>query len=164
LFPKRIELVRQITEGHADDGDDDVGNGRPNVPHLYEEFQAEIVDEDIAYGHKEIPDYLRSTFQYRAREADVTCHPETCKESDRELEHKSGNVGRKGDEAKVKDLPFENEMVENIVQHPLQNKVHTTAGRITEQFEAHHLAERGIEKVDDPGQGAFNPKFYVFQG
>jgi hypothetical protein len=123
LFPKRIELIRQVAERHADDGYDDVGNGRPNVPHFHEEFQAEIVDEDIAYGHKKIPDYLCSTFQCRTRETDVARHPETRKEGDGKLVHESGDVWREGDEAEVKDLSFENEMIENIVQYPLQDEV-----------------------------------------
>ena len=46
---------------------------------------------------------------------------------------------------------MEDEMVKHIVQHPLQNQVESTAGRITEQLEAHHLAERRIEEVDDLG-------------
>ena len=58
FFPKRIKLIRQIAERHADDGDDDVGNGRPPLEHFDEEFQAEVVDEDVTDGHKEIPHNL----------------------------------------------------------------------------------------------------------
>ena len=47
FFPKRIKLVRQVAERHAEDGDDDVGDGRPNVQHLDEEFQTKIVNEDV---------------------------------------------------------------------------------------------------------------------
>lgn len=91
-------------------------------------------------------------------------HPETCQEGDGEFEHEGRNVGREGDETKVENLTFENEMIENIVQHPLQNEVQAAAGRIAEQFEAHHLAERRIEEVDDLGQSAFDPGFYVAEG
>lgn len=91
-------------------------------------------------------------------------HPETRQEGDGELEHEGCNMGRKGNEAKVENLTFEDEMVENIVQHPFQNEVQATTSRITEQLEAHHLAERRIEEVDDRGQGAFNPFFYVLEG
>ena len=73
-------------------------------------------------------------------------------------------MGCEGNETKVEDLTFEDEMIENIVQHPLQNKIHAATGRITEQLEAHHFAEWRIEEVDDRGQGAFNPFFYIFQG
>ena len=66
LFPKRIKLIHQVAERHADDGDDDVGNGGPPMEHLDKEFQAEIVDEDVADGHKEVPDNLRPAFQSRA--------------------------------------------------------------------------------------------------
>jgi len=134
------------------------------LEHLNEEFQAEIVDEDVADGHKEVPDNLRSAFQSRTRETDVACHPEARKEGDGELEHEGGDVRRESDETEVDDLFVEDEMVENIVQHPLQSQVQASAGCITEQLKAHHLAERGIEEVDDLGQGSFNPKFYVFQG
>lgn len=58
IFPKRIELVRQIAERHAEDGDDDVGDGRPPLEHFDEEFQAEVVDEYVAYCDEEIPDNL----------------------------------------------------------------------------------------------------------
>ena len=68
------------------------------------------------------------------------------------------------DIAKVENLTFEDEMIENLVQHPLQNEVQAAASRITEQLEAHHLAERRIEEVDDLGQSSFCPVFYVFQG
>ena len=91
-------------------------------------------------------------------------HPETRQESDGELEHEGCNVRRKGNEAKVEDLSMEYKMVENIVQHPFQNQVQTAAGRIAEQLEAHHLAEWRIEEVNDFGQSAFDPGFYVFQG
>ena len=91
-------------------------------------------------------------------------HPETRQEGDGELEHEGCDMGRECDEAKVEDLSMEYKMVENIVQHPFQNKVQTTAGRIAEQLEAHHLAERRIEEVDDLGQSAFYPRFYVLQG
>lgn len=123
LFPKRIKLVRQIAECYADDGDDDVGNGRPPLEHFDEEFQAEVVDENVAYGDEEIPDNLRPAAQGGARETDMARHPETRQEGDGELEHKGRDMGCKGNEAKVKDLTFEDEMIENIVQHPFQNEV-----------------------------------------
>ncbi len=173
LFPKRIELVRQIAESHAEDGDDDVGDGRPDVQHLDEELQAKIVDEDVDNRHEEIPDNLRPALQCGARETDVARHPETRQESDGELEHEGRDMGREGqdsdmsleeDIAKIEDLTFEDEMIENIVQHPFQNEVQATASRIAEQLKAHHLAEWRIEEVNDFGQSAFDPGFYVFQG
>ena len=91
-------------------------------------------------------------------------HPEARKESDGKLEHKGGNVGRESDKTKVDDLGMEDEMIENIIQHPLQHEVHATACCIAEQLKAHHLAERRIKEIDDLGQGAFYPGFYVFQG
>lgn len=91
-------------------------------------------------------------------------HPKTRQESDGELEHKGRDMGRKGNEAQVEDLAMEYKMVENIVQHPFQNKVQATASRIAEQLKAHHLAEWRIEEIYDLGQGAFYPRFYVFQG
>ena len=164
FFPKRIELIRQIAECHAEDGDDDVRNGRPPLEYLDKEFQAEVVDEDVAHSDEEIPHNLRSAAQGGTRKTDVSCHPETRQESDGKLEHESRDMGREGNEAEVEHLLMEDEMVENIVQHPFENEVQTSASRITEQLKAHHLAERRIEKVDDRGQGAFCPGFYVFQG
>ena len=134
------------------------------MEHLDEKFQAEIIDEDIADGHKEVPDNLCPTTQSGTRETDMACHPEAREESDGELEHKSSDMGRESNKTEVKDLAFEDEMIENIVQHPFQHQVHATASRITEQLKAHELTERRIEEVDDRGQGAFYPGFYVFQG
>ncbi len=59
-------------------------------------------------------------------------HPETRQEGDGELKDEGCNVRRKGNEAKVENLTFEDEMIENIVQHPFQNEVQATAGRVTE--------------------------------
>ena len=134
------------------------------MQHLDEELQAKVVNEDVDNRHQEIPDNLCPAFQCGARETDMARHPETRQEGDGELEHKGRDVGREGDEAKVENLTFENKMVENIVQHPFQNKVQATAGRIAEQLKAHHLAEWRIEEINDFGQSAFDPGFYVFQG
>ena len=90
-------------------------------------------------------------------------HPEAREEGDGELEHESSDVGCEGDEAEVKDLALENKMVEHIIQHPLQHQVQAATSRITEQFKAHHLAERRIEEVDDRGQSAFYPGFCFFK-
>ena len=94
----------------------------------------------------------------------MTCHPKTCQESDGKPKYKGCDVRCEGDEAEVKHLSVKHIMVENIVQHPLQDEVQATACRIAEQLKAHHLAKRRIEEVDDLGQSAFYPKFYVFQG
>ena len=91
-------------------------------------------------------------------------HPEAREESDGELEHESSDVWRESDETKVKHLCVKHIMIENVIQHPFQNKVHAAASRIAEQLKAHHLAERRIEEVDDLGQSAFYPGFYVFEG
>ena len=156
LFLERIELVGQVAERHADDGDDDVGKRCPDAQHLDEKFQAEVVDEDIADGDKEIPDNLCLTAQCGARETDVSRHPEAREEGDGELEHEGRDVGREGDETEVEDLLAEDVIVEDIVQHPLQDEVQAAASRVTEQLEAHHLAEWRIEEVDDRSQGAFD--------
>ena len=60
LLAKGIKLIAEIAERHADDGDDDVGDGGPPLEDLNKEFQTEIIDEDIADGNKEIPDNLCS--------------------------------------------------------------------------------------------------------
>ena len=85
------------------------------MEYLDEEFQAEIVDEDVANGHKKIPDNLRPTTQSGARETDMTRHPEARKEGDGELEHKGSDVRRESDNTEVDDLGVKDEMIENIV-------------------------------------------------
>ena len=55
-----------MAERHADDGDDDVRDGGPPLEDFDKEFQAKIIDEDIADGNKKIPDNLRSATQSRA--------------------------------------------------------------------------------------------------
>ena len=94
----------------------------------------------------------------------MACHPESCEEGDGKFEHKSCDVRCKSDETKVKNLAFKDVMVEDIIQYPLQNQVESAASRIAEQFKTHHLAERRIEEVDDRGQRAFCPGFYVLEG
>ena len=42
------------------------------MEHFDEEFQAEVVDEDVAHGDEEIPDNLRSAAQSGARETDMS--------------------------------------------------------------------------------------------
>ena len=37
-FLKRIKLIRQIAERHTDDGDNDIGDGRPPLEDFDEEF------------------------------------------------------------------------------------------------------------------------------
>ena len=61
LFPKRIELICQIAERHTDDGDDDVGDSWPPLEDLNKEFQAEVINKDVAYRHEKISDNLRPT-------------------------------------------------------------------------------------------------------
>lgn len=54
-------------------------------------------------------------------------------------------------------------MVEDVVQNPVEHHVEAAACAIAEQLDAEYLAERRIEEVDDRGQRAFNPFFYVLQ-
>ena len=131
---------------------------------LDEEFQAEVVDEDIADGHEEISDNLCPTTQSGARETDVPRHPKTCEKGNGELKHEGRNVGREGDETEVKHLSVKHIVVENVIQHPFQSQVQAAASCITEQLKAHELAERRIEEIDDLGQSTFYPGFYVLDG
>ena len=91
-------------------------------------------------------------------------HPKACEEGNGELEHEGRDVGRESNETKVDYLLVEDVIIKDIVQHPLQHEVQATAGRITEQFETHHFAERRIEEVNELRQGAFHPGFYVSEG
>ena len=126
-----------------------------------EELQAEVVQKNIAHSHHQVPDNLSSASQGGTAEADVSRHPEARQESDGELEYESCNVGSESNETQVEHLSVKDEMVEHIIQHPFQSQVHSSAGAITEQLKAHHLAEGWIEKIDDRSQGAFYPGFYV---
>jgi len=122
-FFEWIEFVGQVAESHANNGNDDIGNGRPDVQHLDKQFQAKIIDEDVDDGHEQIPDNLCPTTQSGTRETDVACHPETRQESDGKLEDKGCNVRRESNKSEVEDLGMEDEMIENIVQHPLQSQI-----------------------------------------
>ena len=157
LFPKRIELIHQVAECHADDGDNNIGERCPDAQYFHEKLQTKIVDEDIAYGDEEISDHLCPAFQRGAREADVTRHPETSEEGDGKLENEGCNMAFEGNETQVTYLGLENEMVKQVIQHPLQNKIQTATSCIAEQFETYHLTERRIEEVDDRGEGVLYP-------
>lgn len=131
------------------------------MQNLNEELQAEVVQKNITHSHHQVPDNLCSATQGGTAETDVSRHPEARQESDGELEHKSCNMGGECNETQVEYLSVKDEMVEHIIQHPFQSQVHSSAGAITEQFEAHHLAKGRIEKIDDRSQSAFYPGFYV---
>ena len=131
------------------------------MEHLNEELQAEVIQQDIADGDKEIPDNLFSAFQRGAREADVPSHPEARQESDGKLEDEGRNMRRESHKAQVDNPLANNEMIEHIIQHPFQRQVQSATGGVTEQLKAYHLAERGIEEIDDRSQSAFYPGFYV---
>ena len=114
-FFERIEFISQVAESHADDGNDDVGNGGPEVQHLNEQFQTKIIDEDVADGDEQIPDNLCPAAQGGTREADVARHPEARQEGDGKLEDESRDVGGESNKTKIENLGVENEMVENVV-------------------------------------------------
>lgn len=161
-FLERIEFISQVAESYADDGNDDVGNGRPEVQHFDEQFQTKVIDEDVADGDKQIPDNLCPAAQGGTREADVARHPEASQEGNWELEDEGRDVGRESNKSEVENLGMEDEMIENVVQRPFEAEVETSASRVTKQFEDHHFAERRIEKIDDRSQSALDPGFYVF--
>ena len=87
----------------------------------------------------------------------MSCHPESRKEGDGELEDKSCDMGCKSDEAEVEDFAFEDEMIENIIEYPFQHQIQSATSCIAEQFEAHHLAEGWIEEIYDLGQAVLYP-------
>ena len=92
------------------------------MEHLNKEFQAEVIDENVADSDEEITDYLRPAFQRGARKTDVARHPKACEEGDGKLEHEGCDVGREGNKAKVENLLVEDVIVKDIVQYPLQNR------------------------------------------
>ena len=136
------------------------------MQHFHEEFQTEIVDQEVYYGNHQVPDNLRSAAQCGARETDVARHPEACKEGDGKLEDESGDMGREGQKcnvsvekelAEIEHFGTKNEVIKNIIQHPFQSEVEAATSRVTKQFQTEKLAEGRIEEVDDRGQSAFNP-------
>ena len=134
------------------------------MEHLHEEFQAEVVDQDVDHGDDEIADDLGSPTEGGPREADVACHPESREEGDGELEHEGGDVGCEGDETQVEHPSVEHEVIEHIVEHPLQCQIQTAAATIAEQLQRHDLPEGRIEEVDDRGQQLLSTGFYVSEG
>ena len=60
---KRIKLIHQVAESHADDGDEDACDGGPPMEHLDEEFQSGIVQENVARCYEQVPDNLRPAAQ-----------------------------------------------------------------------------------------------------
>ena len=45
---ERVKFIRQITECDSDDGNDNIWHRRPNVKYFDEEFQTEIIEDNIA--------------------------------------------------------------------------------------------------------------------
>ena len=96
------------------------------MAYFYEKFEAYIVDEDAHCHYKQVAHELRPPSHLRLLEADVSSQPETAEESDRESEHKRRNVGTDGNRADVQHIVAEDEIVENEVQHPVENHIRTT--------------------------------------
>jgi hypothetical protein len=120
VFSERIEFIGQVTECHADNRDDHIGDGRPPLEDLHKEFQAKIINENIAQCDHEITDDLGPSAQGGAAETDVARQPEAREEGDGELKDESGNVGREGNKTQIKHLAFEHIVIEHIVKHPFK--------------------------------------------
>ena len=96
------------------------------MAYFYEKFEADIVDEDAHSHNKKVAHELRPPSHFRLFEADVSTQPEPAKESDRECEHKRRNVGTDGYRTDVQHIVTEDEIVENEVQHPVENHIGAT--------------------------------------
>jgi hypothetical protein len=131
---------------------------------FHKEFQAKVIDDNVAQGNQEVPNYLCSASQSGASEADVTCHPKAGEESNGELEHKSGDMRGESNETQIKHFATEHKMIKHIVKHPFQGKVQAATTAVTEQIQRHELLKRRIEKVDDRNQQLFNAFLYVSDG
>ena len=57
------------------------------MAYFYEEFQANVVDEDAHCHNKEVANELRPTAHFRFFETDVSAQPKTAEECYRESEY-----------------------------------------------------------------------------
>ena len=161
MFLEREIFICQITESHTDNGNNHIRNCRPPLEHLDKELQTQIIDQDINDSDDEVTYDLCPSSQSGAREADVTCHPKTSQESDGELEDESSDMRSESEESQMKHLAMKHKMIEHVIKHPFQCQIQAATATITEQFQAHHLPERRIEKVDDGSHQRLNMVFYV---
>ena len=95
------------------------------MAYFYEKFEANIVEQDAHSHNKKVAHELRPATHFWLFEADVSAQPESAKESDRECEYKRRNVGTDGNRADVQHIVAEDEIVENEVQHPVENHIGT---------------------------------------
>ena len=96
------------------------------MAYFYEKFEADVVDEDAHCHNKKVSDQLWPPSHLRLFEADVSTQPETAEESDRKCEYKRRNVGTDGYRTDVQHIVAEDEIVENEVQHPVENHICAT--------------------------------------
>jgi hypothetical protein len=96
------------------------------MAYFYEKFEANIVEQNAHSHNKKVAHELRPPSHLRLFEADVSTQPKTAKKSDRECEYERRNVGTDGNRADVQHIVAEDEIVENEVQHPVENHIGTT--------------------------------------
>ena len=82
---------------------------------FYEEFQANVVDENAHCYNKEVANKLRPTTHFWFFETDISTQPKTTEKSYRKREYERCNMCADGNRAYVQHIVTEYEIVENEV-------------------------------------------------
>ena len=74
--------------------------------------------------------------------------PKARDESNGPFQHQSRDVRRKGQKSQIPDVASENEMINEIIQNPVNDEIEAAHESVTEEQEAEIALERRIEEVD----------------
>ena len=86
----------------------------------------------------------------------MSSHPESRNESYGELQQKGRDVGCESDKPQIEDLRLEDEMVKDVIQNHIQDKIQRSASTIAKQVARHEPKKREIEEIDDRSQRLLN--------
>ena len=74
--------------------------------------------------------------------------PKARDESDRPFQHQGRDVRRKGHKAQIPNVASENEMINEVIQNPVDDEIKSAHESVTEEQETEIALERRIEEVD----------------
>ena len=162
-FPGRIRLVRnernlglsrnyQSTWHHCkgkyvavcdgDERDQHLRRGGVDVAYLDEEFQPDIVQYNRPGDTEQVTEQLCPAPQRRVAEGDVFLQPEPRKERDRETDQKGCDVGRNDHDSQIDEPLVDNDVVQQCVEHPVQDQIPPSANRIAERLPRDEPSQR----------------------
>jgi hypothetical protein len=130
-------------------GDDQRGRWIP--PELFDkDLQEHIIEYDTDHGDYKVAEQLYSSFQERTLEHHVHTQVKADGERKAKGNKKGSNVGREGNEPKVQDLLFQDEIVCDKINKDVQQCVTASASCVAKHLQGHKPLKQRIEQVYKP--------------